>query len=119
MGWGMLAVVLEHMRDRLQAGARDDLLEMAQVTHVKSWTARLLWENGFRSVRALADADAKDIVPVLIMVFAPSLFAYTYAILRSTGPISKKSISSELGKRGGAVRSENDSQSGNYYCICE
>ncbi|KAF3399553.1 DNA polymerase theta [Talaromyces pinophilus] len=67
MGWGMLAVVLEHMRDRLQAGARDDLLEMAQVTHVKSWTARLLWENGFRSVRALADADAKDIVPVLIM----------------------------------------------------
>lgn len=68
MGWGMLAVVLEHMRDRLQAGARDDLLEMAQVTHVKSWTARLLWENGFRSVRALADADARDIVPVLIMV---------------------------------------------------
>ncbi|KAF5015314.1 hypothetical protein F66182_13398 [Fusarium sp. NRRL 66182] len=67
MGWGMLAVVLEHMRDRLQAGARDDLLEMAQVTHVKSWTARLLWENGFRSVRALADADARDIVPVLIM----------------------------------------------------
>lgn len=70
----MLAVVLEHMRDRLQAGARDDLLEMAQVTHVKSWTARLLWENGFRSVRALADADAKDIVPVLIMVFAPFFF---------------------------------------------
>ncbi|EED16871.1 DNA-directed DNA polymerase theta, putative [Talaromyces stipitatus ATCC 10500] len=67
MGWGMLAVVLEHMRDRLQAGARDDLLEMAQVTHVKSWTARLLWENGFRSVRALASADAKDIVPVLMM----------------------------------------------------
>lgn len=68
MGWGMLAVVLEHMRDRLQAGARDDLLELAQVTHVKSWTARLLWENGFQSVRALAAADAKDIVPVLIMV---------------------------------------------------
>ncbi|OKL59679.1 hypothetical protein UA08_05271 [Talaromyces atroroseus] len=67
MGWGMLAIVLDHMRDRLQAGARDDLLEMAQVTHVKSWTARLLWENGFRSVRALAAADAKDIVPVLIM----------------------------------------------------
>lgn len=96
----MLAVVLEHMRDRLQAGARDDLLEMAQVTHVKSWTARLLWENGFRSVRALADADAKDIVPVLIMVFAPFFFACTYAILRSTGPISKKSISPELRKRG-------------------
>jgi DNA polymerase theta len=68
MGWGMLAVVLDHMRDRLQAGARDDLLEMAQVAFVKSWTARLLWENGFRSVRALAEADAKDIVPILMMV---------------------------------------------------
>lgn len=68
MGWGMLAVVLDHMRDRLQAGARDDLLEMAQVTFVKSRTARLLWENGFRSVRALAEADPKDIVPVLMMV---------------------------------------------------
>lgn len=67
----MLAVVLEHMRDRLQAGARDDLLEMAQVAHVKSWTARLLWENGFRNVRALADADAKDILPVLMMVILP------------------------------------------------
>lgn len=64
----MLAVVLDHMRDRLQAGARDDLLEMAQVTFVKSRTARLLWENGFRSVRALAEADPKDIVPVLMMV---------------------------------------------------
>jgi replicative superfamily II helicase len=68
MGWGMLAVVLDHMRDRLQAGARDDLLEMAQVTFVKSRTARLLWENGFRSVQALAEADPKDIVPVLMMV---------------------------------------------------
>jgi replicative superfamily II helicase len=67
MGWGMLAVVLDHMRDRLQAGARDDLLEMAQVTFVKSRTARILWENGFRSVRALAEADPKDIVPVLMM----------------------------------------------------
>ena len=68
MGWGMLAVVLEHMRDRLQAGARADLLEMAQVAYVKSRTARILWENGFRSVRALAEADPKDLVPVLMMV---------------------------------------------------
>jgi replicative superfamily II helicase len=68
MGWGMLAAVLDHMGDRLQAGARDDLLEMAQVAYVKSWTARLLWENGFRSVRALAEADPKDLVPVLMMV---------------------------------------------------
>ncbi|KAL4816130.1 hypothetical protein BDW67DRAFT_54743 [Aspergillus spinulosporus] len=68
MGWGMLAAVLDHMRDRLEAGARADLLEMTQVTYVKGWTARLLRDNGFRNLRALAEADPKDIVPVLKMV---------------------------------------------------
>lgn len=68
MNWGMLAAVLDHMRDRLEAGARSDLLEMAQVTFVQSWTARLLRENGFRNLRALAEADPKDLVPVLMMV---------------------------------------------------
>lgn len=68
MGWGMLAAVLDHMRDRLEAGARADLLEMAQVTFVKSWTARLLRENGFRNLRALAAADPKDLAPILMMV---------------------------------------------------
>ncbi|KAI1910586.1 hypothetical protein LOZ61_004334 [Ophidiomyces ophidiicola] len=67
MGWDMLAVVLDHMRDRLQAGARADLLELAQVTYVKSRTARLLWENGFKTLRALAEAEGKDLVPVLMM----------------------------------------------------
>ncbi|PGH06878.1 DNA polymerase theta subunit [Blastomyces parvus] len=67
MGWDMLAVVLDHMRDRLHAGARADLLEMAQVAYVKSRTARLLWENGFKTLRALAEADPKDLLPVLMM----------------------------------------------------
>lgn len=69
----MLSVVLDHMRDRLQAGARADLLELAQVTFVKSRTARLLWENGFKTLRTLAEADAKDLVPVLMMVSGISL----------------------------------------------
>ncbi len=67
MGWGMLAAVLEHMVDRLRAGARADLLEMAQVTHVKSRMARILWENGFKSVRALAEAESEDLVPVMML----------------------------------------------------
>ena len=67
MGWGMLAAVLEHMVNRLRAGARADLLEMAQVTHVKSRMARILWENGFKSVRSLAEAEPKDLVPVMML----------------------------------------------------
>ena len=64
----MLAAVLEHMQDRLRAGARVDLLEMAQVTFVKGRMARILYENGFKNVRALADADPKtDILPVMML----------------------------------------------------
>lgn len=66
MGWGMLAAVLGHMLDRLRAGARSDLLEMAQVTYVKSHMARILWENGLKSVRALAEADPRDLVPIMM-----------------------------------------------------
>ena len=68
MDWGMLAAVLTHMQDRLEAGARADLLEMTQVTYVKGWTARLLRDNGFQNLRVLAAAEPKDLVPVLMMV---------------------------------------------------
>lgn len=66
MGWGVLAAVLNHMVDRLHAGARADLLEMAQVTYVKSRMARIFWENGFKSVRALAEADPGNLVPIMM-----------------------------------------------------
>ncbi|KAI9813135.1 MAG: hypothetical protein M1827_004356 [Pycnora praestabilis] len=67
MGWGMLAAVLEHMSDRLQAEAKADLLDLAQITFVKSSTARVFWENGFKSVRQVAEAEAKDLVPILLL----------------------------------------------------
>ena len=68
MGWGMLKAALEHMSDRLKAGARADLLELAQIPFVKSRTARTFHENGFRSVRIVAETEAKDLVPVLLLV---------------------------------------------------
>ncbi len=68
MGWGMLAAVLEHMSDRLRAGARADLLGLAKVAYVKSRTARVLWENGYGSVRRVAEARVEDLVPVLLLV---------------------------------------------------
>ena len=66
MGWGMLAAVLDLMQDRLKAGARADLLEMAQVPFVKSRMARMLWDSGLKSVRALAAASPEDVVPILM-----------------------------------------------------
>ena len=70
MQWGMLQIVLEHMRDRLKAGARADLLELAKIPFIKSRTARLFWENGMKSLRAVAAAEVKDIVPILVLVWS-------------------------------------------------
>ena len=67
MGWGMLKAVFEHMVDRLKAGARADLLELAQIPFVKSRTARVFWENGYRGLRTVAEAEAKDLVPILLL----------------------------------------------------
>ena len=66
MGWGMLHSVLEHMRDRLKAGAKADLLDLAKIPFVKSRTARIFWENGMKSLRAVAQAEPKDLVPILL-----------------------------------------------------
>ena len=40
---------------------------MAQVAFVKSRMARILWENGFKSVRMLAEARVEDLVPVMML----------------------------------------------------
>ncbi|MCJ1396196.1 hypothetical protein MMC18_009210 [Xylographa bjoerkii] len=67
MGWGMLRSVLEHMCDRLKAGAKSDLLDLAKIPFVKSRTARVFWENGFKSIRTIAAAESKDLVPILVL----------------------------------------------------
>jgi hypothetical protein len=65
MDWGTLGAVMEHTEDRLRAGARADPLETAQVAFVKSRMARIFWKNGFKSIRALSDADPQALVPVM------------------------------------------------------
>jgi len=67
MGWGMLKAALEHMGDRLKAGARADLLELAKIPFVKSRTARVFWENGFKGLRTVAEVDAEDLLPILLL----------------------------------------------------
>ncbi|KAK8049073.1 hypothetical protein PG994_010803 [Apiospora phragmitis] len=66
MGWGVMAAVLDHVADRLKAGAKADLLALAQITFVKSRTARVFYENGYKSVAAIANADPRELVPVLM-----------------------------------------------------
>ena len=71
MEWGMLRSVLMHMSDRLKAGAKADLLELAKIPFVKSRTARIFWENGLKGLRAVAEAEPRDLVPILLLVREP------------------------------------------------
>ena len=64
----MLKAALEHMVDRLKAGARADLLELAKIPFVKSRTARVFWEHGFKGVASVAEAEAGELVPILLTV---------------------------------------------------
>ncbi|KAK8930386.1 DNA polymerase theta [Metarhizium anisopliae] len=66
MGWGPMAAALDHFSDRLMAGARSELLALSKVPFIKSRTARVFFENGYRSVAALANANPKDLVPILM-----------------------------------------------------
>lgn len=68
LDWDMLARVLECMSERLRAGTRADLLDLARIPFVKSHTARALWEAGWHDVRAVAEADPRDLMPVLARV---------------------------------------------------
>ncbi|KAL9106445.1 MAG: hypothetical protein Q9227_008533 [Pyrenula ochraceoflavens] len=92
MDWGMLAAVLEHMVDRLKAGARADLLEMAQVTYVKSRMARLLWGNGFKSIRALADAKSDDLVPVMLLAKPNAARLTGEALIKVKRKLSERAV---------------------------
>ena len=66
MGWGAMGAALDHFSERLKAGARSDLLDLAKITFVKSRTARVFWDNGYKTVAAVANADPRELVPVLM-----------------------------------------------------
>ncbi|PNH58621.1 hypothetical protein VD0002_g8911 [Verticillium dahliae] len=66
MGWGIMSAALDHFSDRLRAGARADLLALAKITFIKSRTARIFWESGYRSIAAVANADPRELVPILL-----------------------------------------------------
>ena len=76
MNWTMLKSLLSHMTDRLRAGAQADLLDLARIPYVKSRTARIFWENGYTSVRAVAEADPEELVPILALANPKRLKVY-------------------------------------------
>ncbi|CAD6445724.1 8e2f2837-c574-4635-9aec-9dd9add3c1ca [Sclerotinia trifoliorum] len=67
MDWGALAAVLDHFSDRLKAGAKSDLLALAEITFIKSRTARIFWDNSYKTVGAIAGADSKELIPILLL----------------------------------------------------
>ncbi len=63
-----MAAILDHFSDRLKAGAKSDLLALSKITFIKSRTARVFYDNGFKSVAAIANTDPKELLPVLMQV---------------------------------------------------
>ncbi|KAI0482823.1 P-loop containing nucleoside triphosphate hydrolase protein [Xylariaceae sp. FL0804] len=66
MDWGAMAAILDHFSDRLKAGAKADLLALAKITFIKSRTARVFYDNGFKTIAMIANADPNELVPVLM-----------------------------------------------------
>jgi hypothetical protein len=79
-----MAAALDHMSDRLKAGmvagmvagyfgvsagvnmapgTRSDLLSLAQVTFIKSRTARIFWDNGYKSVGRRSGSERRRLNP--------------------------------------------------------
>ena len=112
MGMGMLRSVLDHMIDRLKAGAKADLLELAKIPFVKSRTARVIWENGMRSLRAVAEASPSDIVPILILVPNHAFPHMPYHANNSIGPTEE--IKDQWGRRR-EIPPKAHAQGGYYY----
>jgi len=65
MGWGILTVIFNHYRFRLEFGVKDDLVELAKIPGIKSYLARVFWNKGFKSIGHFAQAQPKDILEVL------------------------------------------------------
>ncbi|RPB20263.1 P-loop containing nucleoside triphosphate hydrolase protein [Terfezia boudieri ATCC MYA-4762] len=65
MGWGGLAVLLEHYTYRLDMGVKDDLMELVKLPFVKSYTARMIYNAGLRSIAAVAAAEANNLILIL------------------------------------------------------
>ena len=63
-----MAAILDHFSDRLRAGARADLLALARIAFIKSRTARVFYDNGYKSIASIANADPRELVPVLMQV---------------------------------------------------
>jgi replicative superfamily II helicase len=57
LGWADLEMLLTNMRKRLNSGVKADLLPLVEIPGVKKARARALWNGGFRSVQAVANAD--------------------------------------------------------------
>lgn len=67
MGWTGLAVLLEHYSWRLDLGVKDDLMDLARIPFVKSYTARVFHDNGLKTVAAVAAAELGVLRDVLEM----------------------------------------------------
>jgi len=66
MGWSGLAAVLVHYSWRLDVGVKDDLIDLARLPFVKSFTARMFWECGLKNVEMVAKEGMEKVLEAIV-----------------------------------------------------
>lgn len=59
MGWWDLEFLLHKYSQTISAGVRSELIPLTEIKGIKSFRAKVLWENGIRTIKQVACVDEK------------------------------------------------------------
>lgn len=88
LGWYNLELILGQFQHRLTFGVQRELCDLVRLTLLNGQRARVLYEGGFHTVAALANANVADVEKIFkksspFQRFAPS-FLNSVAIVLSS-----------------------------------
>eukprot|EP00898_Chlorokybus_atmophyticus_P003722 jgi/Chlat1/4350/Chrsp29S04503 len=66
VGWDDLAVITARFASRVERGVRNEVLELTDIPHIKSFRARQLYKEGYRTVAAVAEATPEAIAEAFL-----------------------------------------------------
>jgi len=65
LGWSNLELLLSQFQDRLQFGVQRELCDIVRLSTMNGQRARILYDNGIKTVAELAAADPAEVEGIL------------------------------------------------------
>jgi DNA polymerase theta len=65
LGWGNLELLLSQFQERLQFGVQRELCDLVRLSTMNGQRARILYNNGIKSVAELAASDPATVENIL------------------------------------------------------